>query len=118
MFMFELMGDSCPCGGDCSRYWHEEGLAWGAELTDADWDFELPEGIELSSWGESGCTWGLALDIAEADWSLVLGTSLSDGEVRDILQSLRRTSREEMLQWTVEYRSGCAMGPFGMNCGR
>jgi hypothetical protein len=101
MYMFELMGDSCPCG-NCSRYWHAEGKMWGAELTDEDWNFDLPEGFQLGSWGESGCTWGLSLDFDEADWSSVLGVSLSDGEVREILQDLRKVTREELLQWTVE----------------
>jgi hypothetical protein len=116
MYMFELMGDVCPCGGDCSRYWHAEGRMWGAELTAEDWDVELPDGVVLSSWGESGCTQGLALEIEQADWFIVLGTSLSEGEVREILQRLRETTREEMLRWTVEFRSQGAVGPFGLNC--
>ena len=96
MYMFELMGDTCHCGR-CSRYWHAEGRMWGAELTAEDWDIELPDGVVLRSWGESG-TEGLASHIEEADWTSVLVTSLSDGEVRWMLQTLAETSREEMLR--------------------
>jgi hypothetical protein len=116
MFMFELMGDVCGCGGGCSRYWHAEGKMWGPLLTDDDWVCELPDGIFLGSWGESGCTWGLSLEVEVADWFLVLGTSLSDGAVREIIRTLRETGREEIMQWTVDFNSGCAMGPFGLDC--
>ncbi len=98
MYMFELMGDVCPCGGDCSRYWHAEGRPWGAELTDEDWDLRLPDGFALDSWGDSGCTWGLALDCELAGWSVVLGVSLSDGDVREILDELRAATWDDLLE--------------------
>jgi hypothetical protein len=106
MYMFELMGDVCPCGGGCSRYWHAVGHVWGAELTNEEFDFELPDGVVLHGWGESGCTQGLALYIEEADWWGHLGGNLSDGDTREILQWLRKTTWEEMLQWTIESPNG------------
>jgi hypothetical protein len=79
---------------------------WGAELTAEEWDVPLPDGMVLSSWGESGWTQGMALHVEGTDWWGNLGGNLSDGDTREVLQYLRRTTWEEMLQWTVDRPDG------------